>query len=289
MVPRMNRIQSWGEVVGAPTPRSVGPRGLLLVALLIGVAGCARAPEPDDSDHQALRARNSQGDESTMTAGMAASAMGGPGMTASPMAPSAMGTGPARVNDAGDLLHPTGDLQAPATYAVEMQTDAGPIIIDVTRAWSPNGADRFYTLVRLGYFTDVAFFRVIQGFMAQAGIHGDPAVNRVWRDRNIMDDPAADQSNTRGMITFAKTGMPNSRSTQFFINFGNNANLDRMGFTPFGRVRDMTAVDAIYSGYGEGAPRGRGPNQGTLQSQGNTYLQQSYPEMTYIRSARIVQ
>ncbi len=177
--------------------------------------------------------------------------------------------------------------QAPDSFAVELTTTKGPIVIDVTRAWSPHGADRFYNLVKVGYFTDVAFFRVISGFMAQAGIHGDPRVNQAWRSANIPDDPAAGQSNTRGMVSFAMAG-PNTRTTQFFINFGDNSRLDSMGFTPFGRVRDMRAVDALYKGYGEGAPRGRGPSQALIQSRGNEYLRQSFPELDYIVSARIL-
>ncbi len=186
------------------------------------------------------------------------------------------------------LLHPDQLTdEAPATFVVEMRTSKGTITMDVTRAWSPNGADRFYNLVKEGYFTNVAFFRVISGFMAQAGIHGDPAVNRVWRNAGIEDE-RPQESNTRGMVSFAMGG-PNSRSNQFFINFGDNSRLDSMGFAPFARVRDMAAVDALYSGYGEGAPRGRGPAQGRLQAQGNAYLQQEFPRMDYILSARIVE
>lgn len=119
------------------------------------------------------------------------------------------------------LLSPAGLTErAPDTFAVELDTTAGPIVIDVHRAWSPNGADRFYNLVRAGYYTDIAFFRVIDGFMAQCGIHGRPQVNAVWRDARIDDDPVV-QHNTRGFVSFA-TGGPNTRTTQFFINFGDN-------------------------------------------------------------------
>lgn len=275
-------------------------RLLSALVLVSSLGACGRAPEPDDSDYHSVRTQAGSGAEmagSAMAgAEMAGAEVAGSAMAGAEMTPSVVGriapttttTAAAPVEGAGDLLHPTADLRAPDTYAVEMATDAGAIIIDVTRAWSPAGADRFYTLVRLGYFTNVAFFRVIPNFMAQAGIHGDPAVNRVWMDRNIPDDRPGAQSNTRGMVTFAKTGMPNSRSNQFFINFRDNSNLDRMGFTPFGRVRDMAAVDQVYSGYGEGAPRGRGPNQGTIQSRGNAYLSELFPELTYIRSARIL-
>ena len=176
---------------------------------------------------------------------------------------------------------------APAKYAVKLKTTKGDIIIDVTRAWSPNGADRFYELVKTGYYTDVAFFRVIDGFMAQTGISGDPAVNTKWRDKGIQDDPVK-ESNKRGMVTFAMSGRPDSRTTQFFINFKDNANLDGMRFAPFGKVRDMKTVDALYKGYGEGAPRGMGPSQGRIQREGNTYLKKEFPKLDYILFAEIV-
>lgn len=179
-----------------------------------------------------------------------------------------------------------GDQRAPERYAVRFDTTKGPVIIDVTRAWAPLGADRFYTLVRDGYFTDVAFFRVVSGFMAQAGIHGDPEVNTRWRPRRIPDDPVV-QSNTRGMVSYAMGG-PGTRTTQFFINFVDNSRLDGMGFAPFGQVRDMTAVDSLHSGYGEGPPSGRGPNQGRIQTEGNAYLRAEFPQLDYIRSASIV-
>jgi peptidyl-prolyl cis-trans isomerase A (cyclophilin A) len=177
--------------------------------------------------------------------------------------------------------------KAPDKFAVTFETAKGDIIIDVTREWAPLGADRFYSLVRSGYYNDVAFFRVIKGFMAQAGISGNPELNAKWRTMRIADDPVK-QSNTKGMVTFA-TGGANSRTTQIFINFGNNSRLDRMGFAPFGKVRDMQAAEALYSEYGEGAPRGRGPNQQRLQMQGNTYLRSDFPELDYIKTARVIE
>ncbi|MCB9526990.1 MAG: peptidylprolyl isomerase [Myxococcales bacterium] len=177
--------------------------------------------------------------------------------------------------------------QAPEQYTVELDTTAGPIRIDVTRAWAPRGADRFYNLVRAGYYDDVAFFRVIPGFMAQVGLHGEPEINKIWREARIEDDPVR-ASNTRGMVSFATAG-PNTRTTQFFINFGDNNNLDGMGFSPFGKVQDasMATVDALHGGYGEGAPRGKGPMQGRIQAEGNAYLKRDFPELSYIKSARI--
>ena len=178
------------------------------------------------------------------------------------------------------------EAQAPARYTVELETTQGPIVIDVRHDWAPHGADRFYELVQNGYYTDLAFFRVIGGFMAQVGISGDPELNAKWREKPIPDDPVK-ASNTRGTVTFATSG-PNSRTTQFFINFGDNSRLDAMGFAPIGKVKDMTPVDALDDGYGEGSPRGRGPSQPLLQTQGNAYLRESFPKLDYIKSAKII-
>jgi peptidyl-prolyl cis-trans isomerase A (cyclophilin A) len=176
---------------------------------------------------------------------------------------------------------------APATYKVKMETTKGDFVVEVHRDWSPLAADRFYNLVKLGYFTDIAFFRVIKGFMVQFGIHGDPALNRAWRGATFKDDPPAKHSNTRGTITFATAG-PNMRTTQVFINYGNNARLDSMGFTPFGKiVSGMKVVDAIEGVYGEGAPSGRGPAQEAIQQQGNAYLKAQFPKLDYLKRATI--
>ena len=193
--------------------------------------------------------------------------------------------------DKADLADPSKHkATAPAKYAVKLDTTKGEIIIDVTREWSPNGADRFYNLVKAGYYDDVAFFRVIAGFMAQVGISGDPKVNAAWRQARIKDDPSkSGVGNKPGFVTFAKTGAPNSRTTQFFVNFGDNSNLDPMGFTPFGKVRDMKTMTQIHSGYGEGAPRGRGPHQHRAQSEGNVYLRKDFPDLDYIKRATIVE
>ena len=176
--------------------------------------------------------------------------------------------------------------KAPETYKVDFDTSKGKFVVEVTRAWAPNGADRFYNLVKNGFYNDTRFFRVISGFMVQFGIHGDPAVSAAWRMARIPDD-AVKESNKRGYITFATAG-PNTRTTQVFINFGNNAGLDSQGFSPFGHVLSgMDVVDKLYSGYGEGAPNGRGPNQGQIQDQGNAYLTKDFPQMDYIKTATI--
>jgi len=177
--------------------------------------------------------------------------------------------------------------KAPDTFKAQFETTKGKFTIEVTRSLSPNGADRFYNLVKSGYFKDIAFFRVIKGFMCQFGVHGDPAVAAKWRSANLQDDPVKG-SNTRGTITFATAG-PNTRTTQLFINFADNANLDRMGFSPFGKVTEgMDVVDKINGEYGEGAPRGRGPDQGRVQGEGNAYLKKDFPNLDYIKSATIL-
>ena len=169
---------------------------------------------------------------------------------------------------------------APAEYRASFDTSAGPFVILVHRSWAPKGADRFYNLVKYGFFDDCRFFRVLPGFMAQFGIHGDPAVAGPWDGANITDDPPT-QTNKRGTITFATAG-PNTRTTQVFINFGNNGRLDR-DFAPFGEVvSGMEAVDKISGIYGEQ------PDQGLIQRQGNAYLAKQFPKLDYVRKAAIV-
>jgi peptidyl-prolyl cis-trans isomerase A (cyclophilin A) len=176
--------------------------------------------------------------------------------------------------------------KAPESFKARFVTSKGSFTVEVTRSLAPNGADRFYNLVRSGYFTDIEFFRVVSGFMCQFGIHGDPKVAAAWRTANIPDDPVKG-SNARGAITFATAG-PNTRTTQLFINLVDNARLDGMGFSPFGKVIDgMDVVDKIFSGYGEGAPRGAGPDQGRIQQEGNAYLKKDFPKLDYIKSAAI--
>jgi len=175
---------------------------------------------------------------------------------------------------------------APATYKVDFDTSVGAFVVEVHRDWAPNGADRFYNLVKSGFFSDVRFFRVIPGFMVQFGIHGDPSIASAWQAARIPDDKVK-ASNKRGYVTFATAG-PNTRTTQVFINFGDNAGLDSQGFSPFGRIsKGMEVVDKIYSAYGEGAPQGRGPSQGRIQSEGNTYLTKDFPKMDYIKKATL--
>ncbi|TXT29672.1 MAG: cyclophilin type peptidyl-prolyl cis-trans isomerase [Planctomycetota bacterium] len=175
----------------------------------------------------------------------------------------------------------------PEKFVVKLETSKGSILIAVERAWSPNGAARFYDAVKAGFYDDCRFFRVVPGFMVQWGINGDPKVQSKWRDAEIKDDvvPAKERaSNTRGFITFAKSGKPHSRTTQLFINYGDNARLDADGFTPFGKVIEgMEVVDKIQSKYRER------PNQGAIQAEGNAYLNENFPDLDFIKKATIVE
>lgn len=176
--------------------------------------------------------------------------------------------------------------QAPATFKARFKTTKGDFVVLVHRDWAPAGADRFYNLVKMGFYDGVAFFRAIQGFMVQFGIHGSPEVAVKWRPATIKDDPQV-QSNKKGYVTFAKGG-PNSRTTQVFINYADNARLDPMGFPPFGEVVEgWDVVEKINTEYGEGAPAGRGPMQQRLQMEGNAYLSKEFPNMDYVKTAKI--
>jgi peptidyl-prolyl cis-trans isomerase A (cyclophilin A) len=276
-----------------------GPRTwIVALALAAGAGGCAGGDEPS---FRPARATAEDRAPSRPVIGAGADDRGGEPPAATPPAttpPSGavdvtgalVEEGPTvtevQASDPRLLSPAAANEQAPAQYTVELDTTEGPLRIEVTRAWSPNGADRFWNLVRIGYYTDIAFFRVVDGFMAQAGIHGRPDVNAAWRSANIPDDPPVEH-NTRGMVSFAMAG-PGTRTTQFFINMVDNSRLDPMGFAPFGRVRDMGVVDRLHDGYGEGAPAGRGPAQARMQREGNAYLRADFPELDYIRSARIV-
>jgi len=191
------------------------------------------------------------------------------------------------LGQSGNLANPAALREtAPATYKVRFETSKGAFVVDVNRAWAPNGADRFYNLVKNGFYDGVRFFRVLDGFMAQFGINGDPKISAQWREARIPDDPVR-QSNRRGFITYAMAG-PNTRTSQVFINFGDNSALDRQGFAPFGQVSSgMNVVDALHSGYGEGAPRGQGPDQGRVQMEGNAYLAKSFPRLDFVKKATI--
>ena len=172
------------------------------------------------------------------------------------------------------------DEKAPATYKVKFDSSAGPFVVEVHRAWAPNAADHFYTLVKNGFYDEARFFRVVPNFMVQFGIAADPAVQTKFK-ATIKDDPVK-ESNKRGYVTFAQTSAPDSRSTQIFVNYKDNSFLDSQRFAPFGQVTSgMDAVDKINPEAGEK------PNQGSIQAQGNAYLKASFPKLDYVKKATI--
>jgi peptidyl-prolyl cis-trans isomerase A (cyclophilin A) len=176
--------------------------------------------------------------------------------------------------------------EAPEMFLARFETTNGDFVVSVTRAWAPRGADRFYNLIRVGYFSEVSFYRVLEGYIAQFGTHGNPEVNRLWADSRIGDDPV-EESNLRGMITFAQEAL-DSRTTQMYINLKDNADLDKSGLAPFGQVVEgMPIVDSLFSGYGELHPKGDGPRPNLLQNLGNKYLKRQFPDLDYVLRATI--
>lgn len=181
-----------------------------------------------------------------------------------------------------DAASPEMKKQAPAAYNARFETNKGVFVIAVERKLSPNGADRFYNLVRNGYYDGNKFFRVLPNFIVQWGMHGDPEINKIWSESRIMDDPVL-MSNKKGTITFAKPGAPNARSTHLFINYKDNTNLDRQGFAAFGQVVEgMEVVEAINAEYGQS------PDQGSIAEHGNAYLNERFPNLDTILKATIV-
>jgi peptidyl-prolyl cis-trans isomerase A (cyclophilin A) len=171
--------------------------------------------------------------------------------------------------------------KAPADFKVSFTTTAGDFVVEVHRDWAPLGADRFYNLVRHGFFTNASFFRVVPNFVVQFGLNADPAVNKAWADADIKDDPVV-QTNSRGRLVFATAG-PGTRTTQLFINFGNNGRLDGMGFAPFGEVVEgMDVVDKIYPAYGEQ------PSQDLITNQGDAYIAKNFPKIDKIKLAKVL-
>ena len=200
-------------------------------------------------------------------------------------APPAPTAPPAPAASADPLLdpnHPEMRKAAPASYKVVLQTDVGGILLEITREWAPLAADRFYNLVRHGFYDSARFFRVVPNFVAQFGLNGDPRISAVWRNANLPDEPRK-ASNERGTIAFAKAG-PNSRTTQVFLNFKHNANLDSpaMDFAPFGRIiAGIDVLDAINAEYAER------PDQGRIQLEGNAYLTREFPRLSFILKASV--
>jgi peptidyl-prolyl cis-trans isomerase A (cyclophilin A) len=210
-----------------------------------------------------------------------------PGVTAPTASAASAPPNPASTVPLASVLHPDlldpskATAKAPETFKAKFTTTKGDFVIEVHRAWSPNAADRFYNLVKMGFYDDTRFFRAVNGFMVQFGISGDPAVNVKWQEQGIQDDPVK-QSNKRGFVTFAQRPTPNSRTTQVFVNYGDNSRLDN-SFAPFGQVvQGMEIVDSFYTGYGEA------PNQGFIQSKGNAYLDSSFPKLDGVKHAAIL-
>ena len=241
-------------------------RSTSLALSILGVALAASACSREGGD--------AANEETASSAEPAAAESGGP-KSAEPQNP--------LLNPASEEMNKT----SPDLFQAKFETSKGDFVIEVHRDWSPNGADRFYNLVRNGYYDGVRFFRVLDGFMAQFGISGDPEASAIWRQRAIPDDSAR-ASNTRGYVTYAMAG-PNTRTTQVFINYADNSRLDGMGFAPFGLVVEgMDVVDGFYSEYGEGAPSGRGPNQARIQAEGNGYLETEFPLLDHVERAFVV-
>ncbi len=190
------------------------------------------------------------------------------------------------------LLDPSHEIwsqNAPSLFRARFETSVGDFVIEANRDWAPRGVDRFYNLVRTGFFDDSRFFRVRAGFIAQFGIPGDPAITAAWEDRTISDDPVR-KSNLRGFVAYAMTG-PDSRTTQLFINYSDNSRLDAEGFAPIGRVIEgMEVVDRLYAGYGEDAGGGmRGGKQGKILAAGNEHLDREFPDLDKLVRASIVE
>jgi len=176
---------------------------------------------------------------------------------------------------------------APEEYLVRLETTRGNILIRAHRDWAPLAADRFYNLVKAGFYDSMAFHRVLDDFVAEWGIHGDPWVNAAWRQAEMMDEPVR-QSNTRGRVTFSKN-RPNSRTVQVFINLKDNPSLDEEGFSPFGEVEEgMDVAESLYAEYGDGPPRGEGVYQAMAIAKGDEYLEAEFPLLDRIEKAVLV-
>ena len=260
------------------------------IALALGFSGCDKQPEPDTGSAQSATAKPSATVKAVATATTAAaataSAVASAAATASSTAAAAAATAAADGKDVDPkLLAPDkANEKAPETFKAKFVTSKGDFVIEVTRAWAPRGADRFYNLVKIGFFTDVYFFRVVKGFVVQFGIHGNPKVSAAWREAKIMDE-AVKESNKRGYVTYAKAG-PDTRTTQYFINLNDNSkSLDPQGFSPFGKVTEgMEVVDKFYSEYGDDLTQ----QQGSIQNEGNSFLKREYAKLDFIKSATIV-
>jgi peptidyl-prolyl cis-trans isomerase A (cyclophilin A) len=254
----MRSVTSWGC-----------GRFLVVVGLLtlVGATGCTtQQPSPSTPSPAATASPTPEPTSAaTPTSSAAPKAQPGPSASRHPA-----------------LLDPSrAATKAPATFRVRFDTTKGSFTVAVTRAWAPLGADRFYNLVKAGFYDEAGFFRVVRGFVVQFGLNADPQVNQAWERARIADDPVR-ESNRRGRLTFATAG-PGTRTTQLFINTADNAGLDGQGFSPFGEVVEgLSVVDTLYEGYGDG------PNQELITNQGNVYLKAQFPRLDFIRTARVL-
>ena len=178
----------------------------------------------------------------------------------------------------------------PDVFRVKFETSQGDVVVETTKAWSPHGVDRFHELVRMRYFDEGRFFRVVPGFVAQFGVHRDYEVHDKWRKYFILDDPMTEQKNARGTLAFAQSG-PNTRATEIFISLGDNsAVLDPQGFVPFARVVEgMDVMDKFYAGYGEMRPVGKNIDPGRVEEGANAYLVPRFPKMDFVKHAVFLQ
>jgi peptidyl-prolyl cis-trans isomerase A (cyclophilin A) len=248
----------------------------VVVLSALFATGCSRSPgEPASIGETAATAAQASGSAPASVPVAAASS--------SVSAPAPRLSGPLASTLHPALLDPSkANERAPGVFKAKFQTSRGDFVVEVHRDWAPNGADRFYNLIHLGFYDDTRLFRAIDGFMVQFGISGDPAVNTTWQEQDVPDDPVT-QSNKRGFVTFAQRNTPNTRSTQVFINYNDNSRLDGMRFAPFAQVvQGMDVVDSVFKGYGEA------PNQGRIQAQGNAYLDNQFPRLDSIRHAEII-
>jgi peptidyl-prolyl cis-trans isomerase A (cyclophilin A) len=249
--------------------------GLALLGVLVMPLACGKSEAPPEA--KPLPAKSATPVAATP-----------PSATAAPAPTGGLG-GLGGLGGNAPLFHPEKATEkAPDKFKAKFSTTKGDFTIEVTRAWAPAGADRFYNLIKLGYYDETRFFRAVDGFMVQWGIHGDPRVNGAWSRAYIPDDPVV-KSNTRGFVTFATSGK-DRRGTQVFISYvDKNARLDKSGFSPFGEVVDgMKVVDSLHKGYGDGPPSGKGPEQSRIQSEGNTYLNTEFPKLDSIKEAKIL-
>jgi peptidyl-prolyl cis-trans isomerase A (cyclophilin A) len=178
--------------------------------------------------------------------------------------------------------------KAPDDFKAQFTTTKGDFVVEVHRDWAPNGADRFYNLVKNGFYDGVVFYRVVPNFMVQFGINGNTKIDAAWAHANIRDD-AVKQGNKRGRVTYAMAG-PNTRTTELFINFKDNSFLDSQGFPAFGEVVEgMDVVDKIYGGYGDMQEmHGHGPSPSKIHAEGNAYLTKNFSQLDSIKTAKIL-